>query len=717
MFFWAEQRRRIWAWDCVLNEPILVLPSVLALLGANPMQMKGRDVAEERGSGYAAADDAASVASEESTGAASSFAPLGQESEGGVAGYPSDGGSDGASSAPDEPVGKDKKRGWAKRALESMADMASRVSAFLKLGTLRNKHETAEKLQSYFTLAAVPGTKTKIRDERTNTGIKDTPQLAHLENLFRSYKNKRGYTAKQAALSTAMAELPDTTINPIWRIQELDAHQDTPVEVLHVVLLGFVKYFWRHLVQGQLKNKNTLKDLLATHLSSLDVTGLGISPLAGKTLVQYAGSLTGRDFRVITQVAPFVIYDMVSDECYKAWVALACLVPLIWQPHIDNVAEHLALLKKEINYFLLSTATGLFATEAFELFNAVIRMKSVHSNHQAPSRDIARAFAQSNRICHLLSGRYFMHEDTLPPNLPSNTDELGTSTPACVPFSFDCSRWRTVGAGPLSLVPDHSTVTRYLGFPTTSLHRGKRVILVHGPREKRSCSPISVWGSSSQIWWSRMARGTSKFVRMSFSPMVTSSFGQTFIGHIDEILTPLGSIFNLNRQADRVLLQVAHKSCPAGEYGMPYVVLQAQRALVPVQVHQKRVLTSQMKAVVVHQKPTDGVILNIAQMRNARHLQRHCPRAPVLDAGHVVMTGVAKEVDLQKCSPAQPADSFDMTSNGRAAAINGHNSRGSGHGGRGARKGHRSAREGQMVHGGRGGMRGGDMRSHLPSIA
>ena len=45
----------------------------------------------------------------------------------------------------------------------------------------------------------------------------------------------------------------------------------------------------------------------------------------------------------------------------------------------------------------------LFVTEAFEAFNAVIRAKSVHSNRQAPSHDIALAFAQGNRIRHLLS--------------------------------------------------------------------------------------------------------------------------------------------------------------------------------------------------------------------------------------------------------------------------------------------------------------------------
>ena len=124
-------------------------------------------------------------------------------------------------------------------------------------------------------------------------------------------------------------------------IEGLDPHQDTPVEILHVVLLGFIKYFWRDLIQNQLKNKDDKKDILIQRLSSFNTSGLNFSPLNGKTLVQYAGSLTGRDFRAISQVAPFVIYDLVPPECYDAWVALSKLVPLIWLPFIEDINEHI----------------------------------------------------------------------------------------------------------------------------------------------------------------------------------------------------------------------------------------------------------------------------------------------------------------------------------------------------------------------------------------
>lgn len=107
-----------------------------------------------------------------------------------------------------------------------------------------------------------------------------------------------------------------------------------------MVLLGFVKYLWRDLITNQIGKNEEQRELLATRLCSFDVSGLGISPLAGHTLVQYAGSLTGRDFRAIAQAAPFVAYDLVSKDCLETWVALSKLIPLIWQPEIEDIDSH-----------------------------------------------------------------------------------------------------------------------------------------------------------------------------------------------------------------------------------------------------------------------------------------------------------------------------------------------------------------------------------------
>jgi hypothetical protein len=227
----------------------------------------------------------------------------------------------------------------------------------------------------------------------------------------------------------------------------LDPHQDTPVKILHVVLLGFVKYIWRDAISCM---NDAQKGILTIRLSSVDVTGLGIPLLTGQTLVKYAGSLTGCDFWAIAQTAPFVLYDLVPRECYNTWLSLCLLLPFIWQPMITNLDEHLMsqviykplamlanfgplkqTLQSAIDHFLNCAArwtphwfnkpkfhiiqhlvdhicrfcpTILFATEGFESFNAVIRAQSIHSNHHAPSRDIGCGFAPINHVHHLLSG-------------------------------------------------------------------------------------------------------------------------------------------------------------------------------------------------------------------------------------------------------------------------------------------------------------------------
>jgi len=121
-----------------------------------------------------------------------------------------------------------------------------------------------------------------------------------------------------------------------------DPNSDTPVEILHVILLGFIKYLWRDVM---LRLKPEQKALLAIRLSSFDTAGLGISStLPGYTLVQYAGSLTGRDFRIVAQVAPHVLHGLVPAACLDSWVALSLLIPLVWQPKINNITTHTVIL-------------------------------------------------------------------------------------------------------------------------------------------------------------------------------------------------------------------------------------------------------------------------------------------------------------------------------------------------------------------------------------
>ncbi|TEB29591.1 hypothetical protein FA13DRAFT_1597881, partial [Coprinellus micaceus] len=93
-----------------------------------------------------------------------------------------------------------------------------------------------------------------------------------------------------------------------------------------------------------------------SRLALVDVKGLGIDRAPSKAFVQFAGSLVGKDFRVIAQVAPFVLHGLMSPESCEAWKCLSKLVPLIYQHHIPNIDEHLALLCREIQDLLLQTA-------------------------------------------------------------------------------------------------------------------------------------------------------------------------------------------------------------------------------------------------------------------------------------------------------------------------------------------------------------------------
>ncbi|KAI0696469.1 hypothetical protein C8T65DRAFT_756256 [Cerioporus squamosus] len=224
-----------------------------------------------------------------------------------------------------------------------------RILDFLTAGEPRSKEQTLRDLDEQHQ-RVMGGAPSAIDAMGTATGTKDK-YYQHFVDLIQAKVNKwredhKNVPAREGSSKKAMERemleelrrtLPDNLFNPVLQIPDFDANQDSPVEILHVVLLGVVKYWWRDAVSRQ----NTEgKAKLKARLSSFDVTGLGISALAGHTLVQYAGSLVGRDFRVILQVAPAVLYGMIPEEAYEAWLALCKLAPLIFQPVIDNLQNY-----------------------------------------------------------------------------------------------------------------------------------------------------------------------------------------------------------------------------------------------------------------------------------------------------------------------------------------------------------------------------------------
>ena len=291
--------------------------------------------------------------------------------------------------------------------------------------------------------------------------------------------------------------------------------------MLHTVLLGFVKYFWRDAVTIRIGKNKIKKELLEVRLSSFDTTGLEIPPLSGHTLVQYAGSLVGRDFRAIAQAAPFVLHGLVPDQCYNTWVALSKLIPLIWQSEIDDIEVHLVSkyifqllnlsfacqkqLEAAIQDFLAHTArwtprwfnkskfhillhlvehvdqfgpAALFATEAFESFNAVIRAKSIHSNRQSPSRDIAKGFAHGNRIRHTLSGAH-IHIRSSHSKLENQIKKLIERPPPGALNVGEAGTWWPAGIAPLELVRKPNIITDYLGMDSMSISKKGVLTCIH----------------------------------------------------------------------------------------------------------------------------------------------------------------------------------------------------------------------------------------------
>lgn len=127
-------------------------------------------------------------------------------------------------------------------------------------------------------------------------------------------------------------------------------HRDTPVEILHTVLLGSTKYLWRSLIE---KSSPAERGEMMDKIKLLSKGGLNGFSIDGTALIRYSGSRTGDDFRKITQMVAFFLPSNSSDLTRKTWASLSRLSSLVHIREITNIDEYIVSASSKIVLFVL----------------------------------------------------------------------------------------------------------------------------------------------------------------------------------------------------------------------------------------------------------------------------------------------------------------------------------------------------------------------------
>ncbi|KAF8183515.1 hypothetical protein K438DRAFT_2163867, partial [Mycena galopus ATCC 62051] len=256
--------------------------------------------------------------------------------------------------------------------------------------------------------------------------------------------------------------------SPFLTLKGFDPAADTPVELLHTILLGAVKNMW-HISHTPWSAET--KKTYSMRLQATDTDGLSINAIRANYIMQYAGSLIGRQFKTIVQTAISHVHDLVTEDQFIAWKAVGELSALLWVPEIRDfkdlkiaVANVLDIIVQidpskimtKIKYHLLvHISLGAIrlgpligvATEIFESFNAVFRFCSIYSNHLAPSRDIAIQLGQQETVKHQLTGGRWLAKSA--------------------------GDWQVAGAGVRNFIEKHPILRRLVGWtPEKPLKHG-----------------------------------------------------------------------------------------------------------------------------------------------------------------------------------------------------------------------------------------------------
>ncbi|KAJ6556089.1 hypothetical protein B0H19DRAFT_1210733 [Mycena capillaripes] len=275
--------------------------------------------------------------------------------------------------------------------------------ALFEGGTPRTKERILEELEKQVKLAC-SGVAKHVTDSQTETGVKDIYTQFWIDQLIaRSREMRKDHPDRsmqdvQEELIQLTVDNRDKIYSPFLTMKGFDPARDTPIEILHTILLGVIKYIW-HITHTAWSPEE--KQTYAIRLQATNTDGLSIHAIRSAYIMQYAGSLIGRQFKTIAQANIFHIRGLVNDLKFMAWKAAGELAALLWVPEIRNLVEYQRDLKvavanvldicamidpskiiSKMKYHLLVHSpydAALFgpligvATEIFESFNGVFR--------------------------------------------------------------------------------------------------------------------------------------------------------------------------------------------------------------------------------------------------------------------------------------------------------------------------------------------------------
>jgi hypothetical protein len=124
----------------------------------------------------------------------------------------------------------------------------------------------------------------------------------------------------------------------LWIYTGLDPSQDTPVEILHTVLLGIVKYVWHNLHTSW---KEADQNLFVIRLQSTNIDGLSIPSIRAPYMMQYRNGLIGKHFKTLMQTMIFHLHGLVTPEQFTLVKAVGFFGALLWVPEIEDMESYL----------------------------------------------------------------------------------------------------------------------------------------------------------------------------------------------------------------------------------------------------------------------------------------------------------------------------------------------------------------------------------------